>query len=321
MRTLAITALVLALLGATTAAFAVTEALKLERSPITAPKFDKRFSPTCECGTETAVLALRFRKPDSIDAYLVDSAGDRVRALTTNEHVARGDFRFLWNGLTDGGAVAPDGRYRLWIHLDEQRRTILLPNTVEVDTAPPRIKLLEPPRLVFSPDGNQRNDQLEIRYRSNEKASVDVLVDGEVVVRGKARQKGESKVSWRGEHAGGSVAAGIYQVAIRARDRAGNVSAPTEAASVRVQYISLARNVVRVHRGGVLRFRVVGDALPFRWELTRQGGTAARLGATSETNAVAVRLPRSLKAGRYALAVQANGHSDTALVYVTRAPR
>lgn len=39
------TALVLALLAATVAAFAITERLKLERSPIYGTKVDKIFSP------------------------------------------------------------------------------------------------------------------------------------------------------------------------------------------------------------------------------------------------------------------------------------
>jgi flagellar hook assembly protein FlgD len=319
LRTLAITALVLGLLGATTAAFAVTEALKLERSPITAPRFDKRFSPTCECETRSAHMALRFRKSDSIDAYVVDSAGDRVRALTTDERVQRGNFSFLWDGRTDGGAVATDGRYRLWVHLDEQRRTILLPNTVEIDTAAPRLKVLEQPRRVFSPDGNGRGDKLEIRYRANEKASVDVLVGGDVVVRGKARPQGEGKVSWQGELDGEPAEPGVYEVAIQARDPAGNIAAAVPIGDVRVQYVSLARNVLRVRRGGVLRFRVVGDALPFRWRLTRQTGARASIGARSRTNAVAVRLPRSLKSGRYTLEVESSGRRDAALVYVTRA--
>jgi hypothetical protein len=320
LRTLAVTVLVLALLGATTAAFAVTEALKLERSPITAPSFDKRFSPICECEQETATLSLRFREADTVDAVIVDAAAEPVRTLATDEPVPKGDFRFRWDGLTGSGAVARDGRYRLRVHLDDQRRTILLPNTVEVDTKPPRVELLELPRLVFSPDGNELNDRLEVRYRTDEKASVSVLVEGALAVRGKPRPAGRGKLIWGGE-VGGSVAeAGTYRLALQARDRAGNLSEPTEPAPVRIRYVDVAKNVVRVRRGGVLRFRVATDALPFRWVLSRQRQPQAPvLVRTSSGNAVAVRLPRSLKAGRYLLEVEASGHGDSALVFVTRA--
>ncbi len=45
------TLLVVALLGGTAAAFAVTQGLKIEPSPILAPRIDKVFSPVCDCAT------------------------------------------------------------------------------------------------------------------------------------------------------------------------------------------------------------------------------------------------------------------------------
>ena len=44
------TLLVVSLLGGTAAAFAVTQGLKIEPSPILAPRIDKVFSPVCDCG-------------------------------------------------------------------------------------------------------------------------------------------------------------------------------------------------------------------------------------------------------------------------------
>jgi len=45
--------LLLALLAGTTTAFALTEALKLEKSPVSRPRFKSVFSPTCACPRET----------------------------------------------------------------------------------------------------------------------------------------------------------------------------------------------------------------------------------------------------------------------------
>ena len=56
---LAPVALVTALLVATSAAFVVTEKLKLTRNPIVGPTVDKTFSPVCDC--ENASAAIRFR--------------------------------------------------------------------------------------------------------------------------------------------------------------------------------------------------------------------------------------------------------------------
>ena len=62
MRSVAVTLLVIGLLGGATAAFGLTEALKLERSPIAAPDFTKRFSPICRCPEQRAQLIFRLRK-------------------------------------------------------------------------------------------------------------------------------------------------------------------------------------------------------------------------------------------------------------------
>ncbi|MGH3032275.1 MAG: hypothetical protein ACRDNE_16220, partial [Gaiellaceae bacterium] len=72
MRRVVVTLLVLALLVATAAAFAVTEALKLEPSALSRPRLDRIFSPTCACPQSTARLAFRLREADTIDAVIVD---------------------------------------------------------------------------------------------------------------------------------------------------------------------------------------------------------------------------------------------------------
>jgi hypothetical protein len=54
------TALLFVLLGATAVAFVVTEGLKLEPSPITKVFVTKIFSPTCECSSDSAVIAFHL---------------------------------------------------------------------------------------------------------------------------------------------------------------------------------------------------------------------------------------------------------------------
>ena len=55
------TALLFVLLGATAAAFVITERLKLQPSPITHVFVTKVFSPTFECDTDLAVVGFRLR--------------------------------------------------------------------------------------------------------------------------------------------------------------------------------------------------------------------------------------------------------------------
>jgi len=73
---IATTLLVLALLGGTAAAFAVTEGLKLEKSPILSTRVTKEFSPTCGCPTRVATISFRLRKADRLRLQIV--RGDAV---------------------------------------------------------------------------------------------------------------------------------------------------------------------------------------------------------------------------------------------------
>ena len=69
------TLLVLGLLGGTAAAFAVTEHLKLVRSPILSTQVDNKvFSPVCRCSTEKARIHFRLRQADRVTLSIESSA-------------------------------------------------------------------------------------------------------------------------------------------------------------------------------------------------------------------------------------------------------
>jgi hypothetical protein len=319
-RSVAATFFSLVLLGATAAAFAYTERLKLQRAPITAPRFDRRFSPTCACATSSATLTLRFRKRDAVDVGIVDSEGEVVRTLVRGQEV-RGDVSFGWDGRGDDGRIVRDGRYRLRLHLDRSGRTFVLPNPIIVDTRPPAAELLETTRQVISPDGDGRNDALAVVYRSDEAGSAELLVDRTPVARGHLRAAGRTAVAWDGRRGGEPVDPGLYRLSLQVRDRAGNVSEATEQVRVRVRYLELDRSVYRVARGGVLRFRVRTDTASYRWRLFRRlaGGRARTvLSARTGDRSVGMPLPVRLTAGRYVLEVSANGHRDRARVRIAR---
>ena len=75
--------------------------------------------------------------------------------LVGSQPSPRGRNRFIWDGRNNLGARAPDGIYRIQVHLDRQHRTILLPNLVVLDTKPPAVLEAQPNRLQFSPDGDR----------------------------------------------------------------------------------------------------------------------------------------------------------------------
>lgn len=304
----------LALIGGTTAAFTLTEALKLQRSPIGKPRIRPFFSPTCECPKSTARMLIRLKKEDRLDAVVVDSDGDTVRTLASGVRKTPGKVIFTWDGRTDAGALAPDGAYRLRVHLDEEHRTIVIPNVTRLDTQPPGAELVSLAPRVLSPDGDGRRDSATLVVSLGERSRPVVLVDGTPAHAGRRAPAGESELDWPGTREGRPLREGTYVVGVQARDRAGNLSPPSSGLTVRLRYILLGRKTYRVPRAGTLRFRVSTDATRFVWRLVRAGKVVLR--GEERPPAAAVRLPERIERGRYQLEVVANGHRAEAALIV-----
>ncbi len=129
--------LVLALLGGTAAAFAVTEALKLDGQAISNPRVTKAFAPGGRCGPRHARFAFKLHRSTPVDAVVVDANGDPVRTLRTGVTRRRGWVKVKWGGAQDGGTRAPEGEYRLRVRLTREDRTITIPNVVRLESARP----------------------------------------------------------------------------------------------------------------------------------------------------------------------------------------
>jgi hypothetical protein len=315
LRGVVITVLVLGLLGGTAAAFAVTEALKLDRSPITRPRFTKLFAPDCSCEKQTARLRFRLRRSDRLDVVVVNADATPVRTLVANLRHRRGVVSLEWDGRDDTGAVVPDGRYRLRVHLAQAHRTILMPNPIVVDTTRPRVRLLGAAPPVFSPDGDGRNDTVALTFRVSEGGRPFFLVNGLVAGEGRFTHPGQAVVEWDGTVRGQALPAGSYELRIRFRDRGGNFSRRSSPVQVRIAYLKLSPAVVLARPGGNLRFRVASDARTFSWVLLRRGRKVLA-DRSASPGIVVASLPKRVRPGRYLLRVRANGHSDTAVVRV-----
>lgn len=310
----------LALVAGTAAAFAVAERLKLERSPITAPRFDRLFSPVCECETGTARLRLRFRRAETVDATIVDGRGDPVRVLVRGERIAAGDHVFAWDGRDDAGGIAPDGRYRLRLRLIGERRTILVPTTVELDATPPEVTLVRVAPAVFSPDGDGRRDRTRVFFRSSERGRAELLVDDRTVVRSPSRPAGKAALRWGGRIEGEILGAGAYQVSVVVRDAAGNLSEPAAPLPVEIRFIRLDGDAYTAEAGGTLVFGVDADATSFTWSLHRsRAGKAGKVVLRGEAEpgaSVDVQLTAEVEPGAYVLRVAVVERRDRAPVTV-----
>ena len=298
------TLLVLALLGGTAAAFAVTEGLKLEKSPISKTNVDKVVAP--DSGSHsTAAIGFFLRKPDRLTVGIVNGSGTVVRTLARSQRARRGTQQFSWNGRDDTGRVVPDGTYRPQVHLAGEHRTILMPNPIRMDASPPLIRLDSVrPRLLW-PDGG-KHSFIRIRYRTNERARAILYVDGDRKTFVK-RYLRVGKFDWHGG-AARYLKAGPHRIQLRAYDLATNVGPQSRSLTIVVRYIELRPKVVRVATGRRFGFRVLTDGRPY----------TAHLGSLHTRRSGSLLILRAPKPGRYVLRVAERGHVARALVVVHR---
>jgi len=302
------TLIVLALLCATAAAFAFTERVKLERSPITGTKVDRVFSPVCECTRNVAVISFVLRREGTVTVDMLDADGRRVRRLVRDREELRGRASYTWDGRDDLERIVEEGVYRPRVALEERGRTIVLPNPIRVDTTAPRIRLLRALPQVFSPDGDGRRDRVTARYETDEHARATMLVDGRRRVLSKFRST-EGQLIWFGRVNGQPVRPGTYEIRLRAFDRAGNRSSSRRIIPVVARYIELARERIEVVAGKRFSVRVLTDAVAYRWLFA--GAHAIR-----RKRVLVLRAPKT--PGTYRVYVSLRGRfADSAEVVVT----
>jgi hypothetical protein len=303
--------LVLAVLAGSAAAFAVSEALKVQRATITDTHISKVFSPVCACPTARATIQFRLTRSEKVTIDVVDSKGDRVRRLVDGARFGRGNHHFTWNGRDDAGRIVPEGAYKPRVRLHETGRTLLLPNPIHVDVTPPRIALVSV-RRVFSPDGDGRADILRVHYRVSEHAHGLLYVNGKRRVRSRF-QALRDELDWFGLAGGRRLPPGEYRIGLVAVDPAGNRSAVVPAGVVRIRFVELPKHVIRAGPGERITVPVSTDATRVRYVL-RRGASVAAAG----TSGPKVRLTAPATPGRYLLVVEAVRHRAQATLVVQR---
>lgn len=303
------TATIVGLLIATAAAFAITERLKLTKSPITGVFVSNTFSPTCGCARVRANISVKLRHGDSVTVRIDDSRRRVVRTLVIDDPVPRGRTVFRWDGNTDAGVRAPDGVYLVQIHLAARHRTILLPKQIVLDTTPPQVDSAAPNRTQFSPDGDHQADAVSVDYTLSEPAHVLVFLDGTRIVRSHLH-RAQSAFTWSGRANGRLLPPGVYTLTVGAVDLAGNSTPLDRRARVRIElrYIRLANGRISgVAAGGRFDIGVTTDARQYGWKLGARKGVA-------HGPDLSLRAPA--RPGNYRLTVTERGHSDTAIVVV-----
>jgi hypothetical protein len=298
------TVVVLALLGCTAAAFAVTERLKLEKSPIFATHVSKVVAPD-SASNSRAGIEFQLRRPNRLTVEIVNGNDEVVRTLVRSQREPRGALQFTWNGRGDNGEVVPDGYYRPRVHLASQNRTILLPNPIRMDATPPLIRLASVRPRAIAPFAGKRNS-LRIVYQTSEQARAQLYVDGEPKTFVHAFVRA-GKIDW-GPKAARYLSAGTHRVRLRAIDRATNVGPPSRALTIVVRGIELRPHLVRVKAGRRFGFRVLNaERYVVHFGSLHRGHAGSLL---------VLRAPR--QPGRYVLRVSAGPHFARGVVVVTK---
>ena len=312
MARIASTVLVVALLAATAAAFALTQGLKNQPAGIFGTDVPRDvFSPVCRCDSETATVRFKLREPDRLDVSIVDGGDRVVRTIERDHEYASGVVAIEWDGRDDAGNVLPEGEYKPRIRLRDDRTTYTLPNPIRIDVTPPRLELRSARPPVFSPDGDRRRDSVTFRYRLSEPGRGMLFVDGKRRVLTRFPRP-EGSITWSGKVGGKPLAPGAHTAWLAAEDPAGNVAARTKPVQLTVRYVALGRKRITVTAGARFALRVSSDARRVGWQLGGRSGVA-RPGT--------LRLRAPLQKGRFTLAVSANGHVTRAAVFVVEPSR
>ena len=222
MRRYVATGVVLALLLGTAVAFAETERLKLQPTPIEESFVQPAFSPTCACDQARAEIRVRLHRADSATVRILDSNSDTVRVLAEDKRLPSGRSRLLWDGRTEAGARAPDGVYHVDVHLNRPDRTFRLPQSVVLDTVAPTVRVRSYTRNA------QLSQYVRVFYRASEPAHGILYVDGAKAVGPTYARRPRAQLQWRAPRPG------PYRLQVAAVDLAGNLGPRTPVFVVRV---------------------------------------------------------------------------------------
>jgi hypothetical protein len=221
------TILALLLIVATATAFAVTQRLKLEPSPISHTRVTDFFSPVCRCASRKANIEFSLRRADDL-RIAVRVGSDEV--TVAEGPFAKGDVHVRWDGRDASGEIVPDGTYYPLVQLQRAGRTIDLPNPIRVDTIKPSIKFTSLRPRAFRPG----MEKLRVTYTVSEHAHALLFVDGRRrVVTASTRLRG--RLQWYGKVHGRAIRPGRHKLKLVAEDLAGNRSVPTPVVIVRVR--------------------------------------------------------------------------------------
>ncbi len=230
-----------ALAIATVAAFFVSQHLKvatplLDGHPAPHPAAINPVDGRICKGVDHRRMQVSFyllNRSDDVNVYIVDSNGNVISTLASGVHMRGGDHpvrhRFIWDGRSAAGTIAPDGTYYIRVALIHQGRSVLIsnnagPEPVTVHTVAPRPRVTSVTPTVLPAAGAT---PVTIRYVGNQHLPGRILVFRagrhgvpRLVKRYLARAAGAT--AWNGRIGGRLASPGTYLIGLQFTDKACN---------------------------------------------------------------------------------------------------
>ncbi|MCF6336312.1 MAG: gliding motility-associated C-terminal domain-containing protein, partial [Spirochaetales bacterium] len=178
---------------------------------------------------------------------ILDQAGSVMKEIVQTEKsdigwflsIFRGYSEFTlertisWDGTDKTGSVVPDGVYgvKLWVVDSSKNRKDIDVDSFVVDTQKPEAILVAPESLIFSPNGDNSLDSIDI---ANTRSTEEVLWEGIILdesgktIRNYSWQNGiPGTAVWDGlDDEGAPASPGTYSYSLSSTDKAGNESDP-----------------------------------------------------------------------------------------------
>jgi flagellar hook assembly protein FlgD len=300
------------------------------------------FSPNNDGRFDKARLTFKPKETDDITVAVLNSSGDEVRQLLSSRHVHAGELvRLLWDGRTDDGNRAPDGRYRYRITLRHQGRSVKLASSVRLDTTPPRPRITSVgpfktpgPEILPQPDGG---DVVVHLLAPGYKPVIRVFKTGpgtaRLVREDDNLQDAAKEWRWNGTTEDGRpVSPGTYVATIETRDKAGNrgLSPPLDRrglpattyggklpghGGITVRYLGALPPYLPTTAGQMLDVAVDARGQPWRWSLRRVGTNQSTPSRRKTSARVRLHAPGK-QSGVYLMRVSTATHTTTVPVPV-----
>jgi FlgD Ig-like domain len=305
---------------ATVAAFFVTQRLKSGTPVVQRLALQRYVSPNGDGLKDRARIAFYLPKGDTVTVDVLDSAGDRVRRLVDNVHLARGRHSLSWTGHADDGHIVRDGEYFVRVILRGEGRAATSRRGILVVDTPPRPRLLSvtpsrvsahrPGPFTFAFTGPSAAPPVFRIWRTGGGRAVQVAT-----LVGRRRHH---DVRWSGLIGSHPVRAGTYAVSVTVRNRAlvpgssPRTLPPTAAQAMpgtgfEVVGTTAVPPLEPVRAGSVVRIPVQGAGRHLRYAFSRFGSTRPLRRGRAVGALLAIRVPPRASTGEYVVRVVSAG--------------